>query len=485
MSQDLLAALSRAHVAVIGDVMLDDHVYGVVSRISDEAPVPILHVRSERRMLGGAANVAANIAALGGRATLVGLLGEDAAGGELRRIAQTEHTGVRPLFVVEPGRPTVTKTRYLGGQQQIVRVDRESTAAPEGEALDRLLAHVREAIAAAEAVVLSDYGKGVLCDAVLRVAIAAAAAAGKPIIVDPKRTDYAAYAGAAFITPNRRELTMATGLRCETDEEAEAAAARAIAVSGASILLTRSEKGMSLFRPNDAPVHLPARAREVFDVTGAGDTVVASLAASLAAGRPIEEAMEVANAAAGVAVTKLGTAVVTPAELSEALALQSDGRAAPASVTSLAQAKAQRAVWAAQGLTVGFANGVFDLIHPGHVSLIGQAASACDRLIVALNADASVKRLKGPARPIQPLAARAAVIGALKGVDMVVAFEDDTPLALIEALQPDVLVKGADYREDQVVGADIVKARGGRVLLAELTPGQSTTSMVARSNGHG
>lgn len=482
MSAELFADLAGARIAVIGDVMLDHHVYGVVSRISDEAPVPVLHVRDERRSLGGAANVAANAAALGVACTLVGLVGDDAAGGELARLAEALAPRLRPQLSIERGRPTITKTRYLGGQQQIVRVDRETTAAPSGPALAALIESAQAAIAAADVVALSDYGKGVLGDEALSAALQAATAVGKPVIVDPKRTDYSAYRGAALITPNRRELTLATGMRCESDEEAEAAAGKAMAASGAAILLTRSEKGMSLFRPGAAPVHLPAQAREVFDVSGAGDTVVAALAAALAAGRPIEEAMAIANAAAGVVVTKLGTAVVTPEELAAALAGQSPSPVA-SGLASTAQARARRAAWAAQGLTVGFANGVFDLIHPGHVSLIAQAAAACDRLIVALNSDESVRRLKGPSRPIQPLAARAAVIQALRGVDLVVSFDEDTPLALIEALSPDVLVKGADYREDQVVGADLVKARGGRVLLAALTPGESTSAIVARGGG--
>lgn len=483
---DWIARLKAARIAVLGDVMLDHHVYGQVRRVSDEAPVPVLHVQSERYILGGAANVAANAAVLGAEVRLVGAVGDDAAGGRLIRMLDESHKRIAPHLVVDRARPTVTKTRYLGGQQQIVRVDRE-TAAPSNAAIeDQLIENIEEAIAGCGALVVSDYGKGVLTDRVLAAAFALAKAKNIPAIVDPKRKKLADYRGAALITPNRRELSEAVRLAVETDEEAAAAAAEAIAQSGADILLTRSEKGMSLFRWTGPSIHLPAEAREVFDVSGAGDTVVAVVAAGLGAGLPVERAMRIANAAAGVVVAKLGTATVTPEELTAALegperrtALADAMAHAPSA--GLEEAKAQRAIWGAKGMSVGFTNGCFDLLHPGHVSLLAQAAGACDKLIVALNSDASVRRLKGDARPIQPLEARARVIGALRGVDLVVAFEEDTPLALIAALEPDVLIKGADYAEDQVVGGDLVKARGGRVVLATLVNGESTTAMARRA----
>ncbi len=478
MSAPLIARLAGASVAVIGDVMLDHYVYGRVTRLAPEAPTPVLHVHSERHVLGGAANVAANIAALGGQALLVGVIGADAAGDIFTRQISAL-AGVQADLIIDPARPTILKTRYLGGQYQLVRVDRESAAAIANKVTEQALNAARHAIAAADIVVLSDYGKGLLSDAVLAALFAAAKAHNKPVIVDPKRARFGDYRGASLITPNRKELSAAVGLACETDDEAAAAAAEAQALSGAEILLTRSEKGMALYRAGEAPLHLKAEAREVFDVSGAGDTVVGAYALSLAAGLSAGEALQIANAAAGVVVQKLGTATVSPDELAAALA--HGERAAPVIVTPRAQALAHRAQWAADGLSVGFANGCFDLLHPGHIALVAQAAAACDRLIVALNSDASVARLKGPTRPIQSLEARAQVIGALKGVDLVVAFDDDTPLDLIGALKPDVLVKGADYREDQVVGAEIVKAHGGRVLLAALTPGQSTSAIVAKS----
>ncbi len=475
-----------ARVAVIGDVMLDTHIVGKVSRISDEAPVPVLLVQSERRALGGAANVAANIAALGGRALLVGMVGNDQAGGRLVEALQAEK-GIEPRLVSVQNRPTITKTRYLSGQHQLIRVDYELVAQPPAAAQEALLEEIEDVVATSDLVVLSDYGKGVLSDDVLAAIFALAAKSGRKTIVDPKRMNFSDYRGASYITPNRKELANATGLPCESDEEAASAAAAAMAASGAAILLTRSEKGMALFRADKPPVMLPAEAREVFDVSGAGDTVVASLALGLASGLSPEQSMRVANAAAAVVVAKIGTAVVSPAELAVAMRAQGRGPGptlpAQEPVTPIDRALQQRDKWRAEGLVVGFANGCFDLLHAGHVSLIAQAAQACDRLIVALNSDSSTRRLKGPTRPVQPLDSRAAVMMGLKGVEMVVAFEEDTPLELIRALAPDVLVKGADYKEDEVVGADLVKAWGGRIVLADLTAGQSTTALVQKAKG--
>ncbi|MGE3141916.1 MAG: D-glycero-beta-D-manno-heptose-7-phosphate kinase [Hyphomonadaceae bacterium] len=487
MSEAPLTTLFRAaRVAVIGDVMIDHHVFGRVSRVSEEAPVPVLLVDSERRALGGAANVAANIAALGGRAVLIGMVGDDAGGAALVDMVDQFRPagggGVEGRLAHARGRPTVTKTRYLGGRQQIVRVDRETAAPASADVEAELIAELEDAVPGCDLVVASDYGKGVLTDRVLAALFAACARAGKPCIVDPKRSRFADYRGAALITPNRKELAGAVHLPTETDAEAEAAARAAIAESGAAILLTRSEKGMSLYRDGQAPLHLPAEAREVFDVSGAGDTVVAGIALALACGLSHEQAMRVANAAAGIVVAKVGTAIVTQAELSAAPKAQShEEQAHESALAPLERARALRDRWRAEGLIVGFTNGCFDLLHAGHVSLIGQAAGACDRLIVALNSDASVRRLKGETRPVQSLENRAAIMASLKGVDLVLGFEEDTPLALIEALEPDVLVKGADYAESEVVGGDLVKARGGRIVRAELTEGQSTSALVKKA----
>jgi D-beta-D-heptose 7-phosphate kinase/D-beta-D-heptose 1-phosphate adenosyltransferase len=480
LTEAFVAALKSARVAVIGDVMVDHYVYGAVQRISPEAPVPVLHVAGERYVLGGAANVAANIAALGGFARLCGIVGEDPAADRLRALI-ADLVAIEPDMAASPTHATIIKTRYLGDRQQIVRVDREMRAPHGAETIADLTQRVAAAIAACDVVVLSDYGKGVLGDAVLAAAFEVARRAAKPVIVDPKRLNFADYRGAAIITPNRRELEAAVGLPTETDAETAAAAARAIESCGAAILLTRSEKGMSLFRAGQAPIHLPTLAREVFDVSGAGDTVVAALACGLGAGLPVDVAMALANAAAGVVVGKLGTAVCTAEELAAALEAPLDaGEAAPIPAT-WEEAAQRRAAWKAKGLKVGFANGCFDLLHPGHVTLLQRAAAQVDRLIVAINSDASVSALKGPQRPVQTEAARAFVLAGLSGVDLVTVFSEPTPYDLIAKLIPDVVFKGADYAEADVVGGDLVKAAGGRVALIDLVAGQSTSALVRRA----
>jgi len=479
-----LDRLSDYRVAVIGDVMLDCYMSGSVSRISPEAPVPVLRVTDETAVPGGAANVAANLASLGLSVNLVGLAGQDAARDELVALLDAMGDIDCDGIAAVRGRRTTRKLRVIGAHQQIVRVDHEDVFPCSADSETGFVAATERAIDGADIVILSDYGKGVCSDRAIRAVIDRAAALGKKVLVDPKRTDLAIYRGAFLVTPNRKELSDATGLPCETDEEAAAAAARAQEMCGAHLLLTRSEKGMSFYPLGEAPLHVPTVAQDVFDVSGAGDTVVAVLAAALAADMPIHDAMRMANHAAGIVVSKLGTASVTREELAAALLAESttsdinDGR-----LLDRDAMVALRWAWAKEKLTVGIANGCFDLIHPGHISLIRQAAASCDRLIIALNTDASVRRLKGPTRPIQDETARAAVIGAIKGVAAVVLFDEETPLELIEALEPDVLVKGADYTIDRVVGADVVQKRGGRVVLAELTPGQSTSGIAAAAGG--
>ena len=481
---------SGIQVLCIGDVMLDRFVYGDIERISPEAPVPVLRLRRTQEMLGGAGNVASNIAALGGQAVLAGLAGADAAGDAVRRIL-AGMAGVTAAVVDTPGRPTICKTRFIAGRQQVVRADEESQAPLHPAEQAALLDAALPWVARAGAVVLADYGKGALSPATVAQVVAAAAAAGVPVFVDPKSPDFSHYRGATCITPNLKELAAASGLPVGTEAEVVLAARRALAQSGAgAILATRSEKGMMLIEASGAVHSVPARAREVFDVSGAGDTVIAAMALCHAAGRPLAQAMRVANAAASVVVSKLGTATASMAEVQHELDAQAHERdagphgAPPAGPLPGAQPLPQVldlvARWKAQGLAVGLTNGCFDILHPGHVSLLAQARAGCDRLVVALNSDGSVRRLKGPSRPVNTLDARARVVAALRHVDCVVAFEEDTPLALIRALLPDVLVKGADYTVDQVVGADVVQAAGGRVLLAGLVPGQSTTGIVAR-----
>jgi D-beta-D-heptose 7-phosphate kinase/D-beta-D-heptose 1-phosphate adenosyltransferase len=467
-------------IAVVGDVMLDRFLYGDVERISPEAPVPVLRHRQTRSMLGGAGNVARNIAALGALAVLVGLRGRDAASAELASLIAAQD-GLADRMVESPSRPTICKMRVIAGNQQVVRVDDEVAAELDAAESAALVESLAAALPGCAALILSDYGKGVLTRPVIEMAIAAARAQGIPVLADPKRDDFAHYAGADVITPNARELARATRLPTATEAEVVAAARAVMAsVRIRAVLCTRAEKGMTLVTADGSVVSVPAEAREVFDVSGAGDTVIATLAVVLAAGHPLPEAMRIANAAAGIVVGKLGTATVTAEELAHALHAQ--GQAGLTDEVLLDTASAQRLVrdWRDSGLRVGFANGCFDILHAGHVALLAAARRRCDRLIVALNTDESVARLKGPSRPVNTLADRAAVIAALSVVDGVVAFAEDTPLELIRALVPDVLVKGADYTVDLVVGADIVQAAGGEVALIDLVPGRSTTAILAR-----
>lgn len=477
-----LAALKAGQVVIIGDVMLDHYVDGAVSRISPEAPVPILHVRDERFVAGGAANVAANVAALGGAVTLLGAVGDDGAAAQLANVLRP-HEGIKTIFVTVPGRPTPTKTRYLGERQQIVRVDREDTSelSPESQAF--LLTKLQAALMDAGALIISDYAKGLFERAFTARAIELGRAAGLGVIVDPKQKDLSFYSGATVITPNRKELSEASGLPCETDMETLEAAERGIAVSGADILLTRSELGMSYFAQNSAPLHMPTHAREVFDVSGAGDTVVAAFALSLASGLSVSQSMWISNVAAGITIAKQGTATVHHAELAEKLALGTPSREKYEIIEDVDEMARRSAGWKRIGLSVGFANGCFDLIHPGHIRLIHAASQTCDRLIMALNSDASVRRLKGVGRPIQDQVARAEVLGAIKGVDAVTFFDEDTPLELIRKLVPDVIIKGSDYTEAQVVGGDFIKAHGGRVHLVDIKEGQSTTRLATKVRG--
>jgi D-beta-D-heptose 7-phosphate kinase/D-beta-D-heptose 1-phosphate adenosyltransferase len=474
-----LERFADVSVAVVGDVMLDCYLHGDVSRISPEAPVPVLRAASERAVAGGAANVAANLAALGLRVHVVGLCGEDEARDQLIACLAAAGRVDCTRIVSTPDRRTTKKLRIVAAQQQIVRIDHEDAVPRDAALEDRCIRAALAAVDAADVVVLSDYNKGVCSDRLVAAVIAHAAGTGKRVLVDPKRRDLSVYRGASILTPNRKELTEATQLPCETDEEAAAAAAKAQEACGADVLLTRSEKGMSFFPADGAPTHLATVAQDVFDVSGAGDTVIAVLAAAVGAGVPLIDGMRLANHAAGIVVSKMGTATVTRRELAASLAAEhtapavDDGR-----LVGLDDALALRWSWAKERLTVGVANGCFDLLHPGHVALIRQAALSCDRLIVALHSDAAARRLGGPLQPVRDEHARAAVVGAIKGVSAVVLF-DDTPLALIRALQPDVLVQESADAEDCVVAADIVKACGGRVVRVDLAPGHSTTNLAA------
>lgn len=476
---DWLPRLADARILCVGDIMLDRYVYGAVDRVSPEAPIPVLRVQRESAALGGAGNVAHNLAMLGASVQLVAAIGADDAGSQLRSLLASIRA-ISADLAEDSSHPTTIKIRYIAGSQQLLRADQEAEGGLAEAVGTHVAAAARSAIQSgrANAVILSDYGKGVLTPPVIAAVIDAARAASIPVIVDPKGSDYGRYAQASVLTPNRRELAEATRLPVDDSDTVVAAARQLVeAVPVANVLATRGGEGMTLVGPGDGPVHLPALAREVFDVSGAGDTVVAVLAAGMGAGMAVADAAQLANVAAGIVVGKVGTAALRPEELADALA---GGRGLGDKILDTAGLADRVAQWRARGLRIGFTNGCFDLVHPGHISLLEQASAACDRLVVALNSNASVRGLKGEGRPVQDEAARARVLASLAGVDAVTIFDAETPLALIESLRPDVLVKGADYTLDQVVGGDIVQSYGGQIVLADLVDGFSTTATVNR-----
>jgi D-beta-D-heptose 7-phosphate kinase/D-beta-D-heptose 1-phosphate adenosyltransferase len=475
----VVRAFHTARIMVIGDVILDRYVTGSVHRLSPEAPIPVLRPNDNRCTLGGAANVALNIATLGGQAILVGVIGNDAAGDEVEQLVRTT-PGITSALVRIANRPTTSKTRFMTGSHQLLRLDEETTAPLDQAGLRAVMGAVEASLEATQVIVLSDYAKGVLCDGVLDAILARTAEAGLMVIADPKRPDFAAYRGATILTPNEHEVRVATRIEADHDTEADRAGRVALeATGGEAVLVTRSAKGLTLVCRDQVALHLPTRARAVADVSGAGDTLVAALAVALGAGAALADAAMLANATAGISVGKPGTATVSRQELLDALHLD-DLVATDRKVASLDEAIEKVAMWHRNGLKVGFANGCFDLIHPGHVRLLSEARAACDRLIVALNTDASVKRLKGPARPLQNEMARATVMASMAPVDLVTLFDEDTPLEMIRALRPDVLVKGSDYTIEQVVGGDLVQGWGGKVVLVTLREGHSTTGTIRR-----
>jgi len=471
-----LPDFEKVRVLVAGDLMLDRYWHGATDRISPEAPVPVVHVREIEQRPGGAGNVALNLAALGADPGLVGVTGADEAGEELSYLL--ENAGVRCRFHRQAGAATITKLRIISRHQQLIRLDFED-GFPGLQARD-LLPLYRPELEGAAAVVLSDYGKGAL--RAPHVLIEAARQAGIPVLVDPKGRDFSIYRGATVITPNLAEFEAVVG-RCADTEDLVRRAEALIGDCGIeALLVTRGEDGMSLVRPGETAVHLPARAREVFDVTGAGDTVIATLAAGLAAGLALPQATALANLAAGIVVGKLGTATVTVAELRRLLREQDD---ASQGVVSEAELLAAVADARAHGERIVMTNGCFDLLHAGHVGYLGQARTRGDRLIVAVNDDDSVRRLKGVGRPVNPLPQRMAVLAGLASVDWVTSFAEDTPARLIGAVLPDVLVKGGDYRPEQIAGYDAVTANGGTVEILDFLDGCSTTAMLSRMRREG
>ncbi|MDT5029757.1 MAG: D-beta-D-heptose 7-phosphate kinase / D-beta-D-heptose 1-phosphate adenosyltransferase [Micromonosporaceae bacterium] len=473
--------LGQARVLCVGDVMLDRFVYGSTQRISPEAPVPVVRVTYSQAMPGGAGNVARNVVALGAHCSLLTVTGNDMAGEELKVLFE-KLPRLTCTAAIDETRPTTVKTRFVSSGQQVLRVDQEVDSPISADVAQQLVGQATKLLREVDVVILSDYAKGVLTPQVTSAVIAAARALQIPVIVDPKGRDYRKYDGASLLTPNVRELQEFTGVYARTDDGLEGATNTLLSlVNIDAVLVTNSERGMSYVRRDCSAVHIPATAHEVFDVSGAGDTVVATVAVAMGIGIDNTRAARLANLAGGIVVGKVGTAAVGQRELLEAMRREERGLlleklSEPEDAIALAQR------WRDEGHRIGFTNGCFDLIHPGHISLLTQAAGQCDRLIVGLNSDVSVRRLKGSERPIQSELARALVLAALRGVDAVVLFDEDTPEPLIRKLRPDVLVKGADYAASQVVGAEFVQSYGGTLFLAELAPNQSTTRIVNRFN---
>lgn len=482
---ELEAGFGARRALVVGDLMLDRYLVGDVARISPEAPVPVVRLGEERAGVGGAGNVALNLAGLGLRVTLAAWTGVDTARTVLLDALGAHGVDTSGVVAVE-GRPTTTKTRVLSRRHQLVRIDDEHTGALAGPARDAFAALVADLLGdGPDVVVLSDYAKGVLAGDLCRRVVSRARSRGIPVLVDPKGLHFERYARATTVTPNESELAAAAKVTPGDLDALLAAAGRLRAELDLEVLtLTRGEHGITLVEP-DGVHHVPAHAREVFDVSGAGDTVIAVLAAGFAAGLSHRDAAALANIAAGVIVGKSGTVPVRRSELLDALGGQT--RPVPAGlgekIQLLPTLLSNVARWRAAGDVIGFTNGCFDLLHAGHVSYLDWARRHCDRLVVGLNTDASVRRQKGEGRPVTPQDARATVVAALAAVDAVVLFDEPTPLRLVHAFRPDVLVKGGDYAEEDVVGAPEVRGWGGKVLLAPLFGELSTSALVERARG--
>jgi len=463
---------STCRVLVIGDVMLDSYLHGSTSRISPEAPVAVVRVEHEEARVGGAGNVALNVAVLGAHSSLIGLVGHDTTADHLE--AMLTASGVRCSLQRVSGSRTIMKQRVLSRHQQLIRLDFEDNFANWDAA--SLQTAYQALLGETDAVILSDYAKGALLHA--EALIVAARARRLPVIVDPKGTDFTRYRGATVITPNLAEFEAVVG-RCETEAQIIGRGSALLAqLEVDALLITRSERGMTLLARGQEPLNLPTRAQEVFDVTGAGDTVVATLAVALAARLPMAEAVGMSNAAAGIVVAKLGTATVNPAELHQALRQSAEASRSGALTEDDLMLQLQEA--RVRGDRVVMTNGCFDILHPGHIDYLEKARQLGDKLVVAVNDDASVIRLKGPTRPVNPLATRMRMLSALECVDWVVAFSEDTPERLICRALPDILVKGGDYTEDAVAGGACVKAAGGTVQILEFLPGHSTTELIQK-----
>jgi D-beta-D-heptose 7-phosphate kinase/D-beta-D-heptose 1-phosphate adenosyltransferase len=464
---------SKTRVVVAGDVMLDQYLFGATSRISPEAPVPVVHVQKTDDRPGGAANVAVNLASLGVKTQLVGAVGNDAAANTLETLLSAQ--GISCRFARVADRPTITKTRVQSRGQQLIRLDQENAAELKDSAL---VEAVGSALSGAGAVVLSDYGKGALTD--VRKMIELCREAGVPVLVDPKGRDFEKYRGATLLTPNQGEFEAVAGHCASDDELAERGWRMVEELELTALLVTRSEKGMMLLESGNEPLFLSTQAREVYDVTGAGDTVIATLAGALASGQSLASAAALANIAAGLVVRKIGVATVTPGEIQVALHQRGQGGRGLVSRDELLVLIGQAR---ARGERIVMTNGCFDILHAGHVAYLEEAKSLGDRLVVAVNDDESVRRLKGESRPINALEDRMLVLAGLAAVDWVVPFADDTPASLIAAVLPDVLVKGGDYQPEEIAGGKEVLQNGGEVRVLSFRDGHSTSRIIEKLGG--
>lgn len=464
-------------VWVIGDLMLDEYVVGDVGRISPEGPIPVVRVRETQYRLGGAANVARQVAVLGAHAQIIGIAGRDETGNRLTD--ECARAGIDTGGVLRiDGSPTTRKLRVLSRRQQMLRLDWEDVRPCSEEAAAQIVQQLRSR-GAPDVVILSDYAKGLLTDALIAEVVELARAHGARVVVDPKRARVESYAGASVITPNLSELETAVGEALDpADEAAIVAAAERLMnrIDGIeALVVTRSEHGMLLVSPDGTRVSVPAERHEVFDVTGAGDTAIAVLGLGLAAGASMEDAVRLANTAAGLSVMQVGAAAISAESIRESLVGRGVGK-----ILGRDELAARVRDWRLSGKQVVFTNGCFDLLHAGHLSLLHESAALGDVLVLAINSDESVRRLKGPERPLVAAQERAALLAALECVDAVTIFEEDTPLETLQAAPPDVLVKGQDYRKEQVVGREVVEAAGGRVELVPLLPNKSTTALLDR-----
>jgi D-beta-D-heptose 7-phosphate kinase/D-beta-D-heptose 1-phosphate adenosyltransferase len=471
---------SNCFVVVIGDVMLDQYFWGDVERISPEAPVPVVMVNRKTMTLGGAGNVAMNLKGLNCGHVLIGLRGLDANGENLTRVMEKED--IQQNLVTVQSHPTTTKTRILGQGQQLARLDEERTLGIDGQAVRELLNIFEKYRDRADAVIVSDYGKGIFKSGIAGDIIQRCRSHKIPVFVDPKGMSWERYQGATCITPNTAEFKLVAPFPDFDEHLLERQAQKIITSLGLTyILMTRGAQGMSLFIHSQDTVHIATEAQEVFDVSGAGDTVIASLAAAYGSGMEMPAAANLANTAAGIVVGKIGTQPIIKAELNQALSSRTITGADK--IVSIGQAADMVRAWRRNGQRVVFTNGCFDILHVGHIKLLHAAAAEGDRLIVGLNADTSVKRLKGPSRPIVPEEERAAILSSVKGVDLVVIFQEETPINLIQAFQPDVIVKGGDYTPETVVGHDIVEKRGGRTVIVPVIEGISSTNVIETVRG--